>query len=297
MSAVPVSARCATHSAAPQLYRRRHPERSVLYRLVQQHLETWLARTREHDPDGFPVTAHVERELRGYLACGILAHGFARARCSGCGHDFLVAFSCKGRGICPSCTTRRMAELAAHLVDQVFPKVPVRQWVITFPKRLRFFLHRDSALLNRVLRIVLRAIETRLRRACPGAPREARFGAVSFPQRFGSALNAHTHLHCCVTDGVFSQSGGVLCFHVAALSDADFRAIQRSIRRRVLRAVVRHGALTPDAAEDLRHWAHGGGFSLHGGVLIEAEDRLRHRAVIGITTTACSHRTHRCGRS
>lgn len=38
---------------------------------------------------------------------GILAHGFARARCDECGHDFLIAFSCKGRGICPSCNTRR----------------------------------------------------------------------------------------------------------------------------------------------------------------------------------------------
>jgi len=32
---------------------------------------------------------------------------------------FLVAFSCKGRGVCPSCNTRRMAETAAHLVEQV----------------------------------------------------------------------------------------------------------------------------------------------------------------------------------
>jgi hypothetical protein len=28
------------------------------------------------------------------LECGILAYGFARARCDECGHDFLVAFSC-----------------------------------------------------------------------------------------------------------------------------------------------------------------------------------------------------------
>ena len=38
-----------------------------------------------------------------------------------------VAFSCKGRGVCPSCTTRRMAETAAHLCDHVFPRLPVRQ--------------------------------------------------------------------------------------------------------------------------------------------------------------------------
>jgi hypothetical protein len=66
-----------------------------------------------------------------------------------------------------------------------------------------------------------RAIESGLRRRCPDAPRAARFGAVSFVQRFGSALNAHTHLHCCVTDGVFSlEPAGTLHFHTAAdLSD------------------------------------------------------------------------------
>jgi hypothetical protein len=37
-----------------QLHRRRRPKHTVPYRLVQQHLETWLARTREHDPDGLP---------------------------------------------------------------------------------------------------------------------------------------------------------------------------------------------------------------------------------------------------
>jgi hypothetical protein len=273
MSTDAIPAAGAACAGVAKLYRRRRPERTLLYRLVQRHLSSWLAESRERDPDGLPVPAHIERELRGYLACGILAHGFARARCGGCGHDFLLAFSCKGRGVCPSCTTRRMAETAAHLVEHVFPKVPVRQWVITFPKRLRYFLHRDPALLNRLLPIVLRAIETRLRSACPGAPRAARFGAVSFPQRFGSALNAHLHLHCCITDGVFSQTDGELRFHAAQLTDADLQAIQRQIRTRALRAAVRQGALTPEAAEDLGHWAHGGGFSLHAGVWIEAEDR------------------------
>ena len=46
---------------------------------------------------------HVERDFRRYLECGVLAHGFARAPCGQCGHDLPVAFSCKGRGVCPSC--------------------------------------------------------------------------------------------------------------------------------------------------------------------------------------------------
>ena len=35
---------------------------------------------------------------------------------------------------------RHMAQTAAHLVDHVIPPVPVRQWVISVPKRLRRFL-------------------------------------------------------------------------------------------------------------------------------------------------------------
>ena len=38
-----------------------------------------------------------------FLECGILAHAFLRLRCGDCGHDKLVAFSCKRRGACPSC--------------------------------------------------------------------------------------------------------------------------------------------------------------------------------------------------
>ena len=54
--------------------------------------------------------------------------------------DRLVPFSCKSRAVCPSCGGRRMAERAAHLLDHVFPDVPVRQWVLSLPYRLRYQL-------------------------------------------------------------------------------------------------------------------------------------------------------------
>ena len=111
----------------------------MLYRCVQEHLETWLAHGREGNDDAGPVPPYVERGFRRYLDCGILAHGFARARCGQCGHDFLIAFSCKGRGVCPSCNSRRMAETAAHLTDRVLPDPSVRQQVLAVPKRLRYF--------------------------------------------------------------------------------------------------------------------------------------------------------------
>ena len=127
---------CTPHRQ-PEQYTRRHPERTPLYTIIARHLETWLAERSLGDES---VAAYVEDELRGYLRCGILSFGFARARCGTCGHDFLVAFSGKGRGVCPSCNGRRMAQTAAHLVDHVIPPVPMRQWVISVPKRLRWFL-------------------------------------------------------------------------------------------------------------------------------------------------------------
>ena len=55
----------ANDGTAP--YRRRRPERSLLYRTVQTHLATWLALAGEGGAD--PVPAHVEREFRRYLEC------------------------------------------------------------------------------------------------------------------------------------------------------------------------------------------------------------------------------------
>jgi DNA polymerase III psi subunit len=33
-----------------------------------------------------------------------------------------------------------MTEVAAHITDHVLPQLPVRQWVLSLPKRLRPFL-------------------------------------------------------------------------------------------------------------------------------------------------------------
>ena len=157
-----------------------------------------------------PVPGYVEEELRGYLECGILCFGFGRALCTGCGQGFVIAFSCKGRGICPSCNGRHMAQTAAHLVDHVIPPVPVRQWVISVPKRLRGFLADRPAAVAALTRIFIEEIEWLLGAvagvtsdaSAPAAARP-RLGAASFLHRFGSALNHHVHLHVCATEGVF----------------------------------------------------------------------------------------------
>jgi hypothetical protein len=156
-------------------YERRRPEKTPLHRFISRHLETWLAARSLGER---PVPTHVEGEFREYLGCGILCFGFARARCTRCGHGFLVAFSCKGRGVCPSCTGRHMAQTAAHLADRVIPPVPVRQWVISVPKRLRGFLADRPAAVTALARIFLAEIE-RLLDDAVGPPHDGRIRGVS----------------------------------------------------------------------------------------------------------------------
>ena len=83
------------------------------------------SQSERHTPEPY-----VRQAFRKTLECGIFAHGFARAWCADGGHDYFVAFSCKGRSVCPSCHTRRRVEMAAPLTDHVFPRLPVRQWVM-----------------------------------------------------------------------------------------------------------------------------------------------------------------------
>jgi hypothetical protein len=257
------------------VYRRRDPVRTPLYPIVQHHLESFLAHAEEADAGAFGVPGWVEEDFRAYLRCGVLAHGFARLRCDGCAAERLVAFSCKGRGVCPSCNTRRMVEVAAHLGDAVLPPVPVRQWVLSLPKRLRPFLPRDPALAGAVLRVLLRAIRTRLGRTTPDSAPEAHLGAVSFLHRFGSALNPHPHFHVVVLDGLFSEEpDGAVRFDEATHLTADHApTLERTIQLRVLRLFQRRGLLDEATVEDMLGWNASGGFSLDATVRIHGTDR------------------------
>ena len=85
-----------------------------------------------------------------------------------------------------------MTEAAAHLTDHVFPCLAVRQWVLSVPKRLRYYLQRDKGALNAALRIFLRVVQQNLQAHCPSAakadPTSLHLGSVAFIHRFGSDI-------------------------------------------------------------------------------------------------------------
>ena len=225
-------------------YEPRRPGASLLYQIVQEHWETFRAEAgRLRDGEGLP--AFVTEEFQSFLRCGWLAGGFARFRCGDCGAERLVAFSCKGRGFCPSCGGRRMVERAAHLVDAVLPDVPVRQWVLSLPLRLRFRLAWDHDLCRAVIGVFVRAVFATLRRRAAWRPSEVtrattggpevqrrpvtggvpggRGGAVAILQRFGGALNLNVHIHALVLEGCYRRdSTGRCVFHpVGELTSLD----------------------------------------------------------------------------
>jgi ribosomal protein S27E len=161
---------------------------------VRAHLDRFLRETAATDGVGLP--RFVEREFRDFLGCGQLERGFVRVRCDACRFERLVPFSCKARAICPSCGGRRMAEQAARLVDGVLPWVPVRQWVLTVPHRLRYRLALDHALCRAVLGVFVRAVLAWYRRRARRAGiADGRGGTVTVVQRFGSGLELNVHFH------------------------------------------------------------------------------------------------------
>ena len=133
----------AVTAAKPDLYNPRHSEQTRLYQTIAEHFETWVESASAGWLDGqghhHTPKPNVCQAVRKHLQRGISALGFNRAWCNDCGHDYFVACSCEGRGVCPSCNTRRMVETAAHICGQVFPRPPIRHCVLSGPKRLRYF--------------------------------------------------------------------------------------------------------------------------------------------------------------
>lgn len=230
--------------AAP--YSPRRPTDTVLHTVVREHLATFLRFTR--DTYEKPLPRYVENELRAYLKCGVFEHGFVRLHCDGCGHDLLVAFSCKGRGVCPSCGGRRMASTAAHLVDRVLPTVPLRQWVLSLPFEIRRLAAFDPKVLSRINKTFVEEIFAHYRGGMTEA--EAPCGAVTFVQRFGGSLNLNVHFHVVALDGVFVGERDQLRFLDAPTpTRADLAVVVRKTAERVMGWLDRHARAFSDGDE------------------------------------------------
>jgi hypothetical protein len=246
-------------------YAPRRPQASPLYRLLADHFET-LTRVYEerYEPTHGPLRAVVAEVVGRFLDCGLLEHGFARVRCAACRAEFLVAFRCKGRGFCPFCQARRLAEWSLWLDEQLLAPVPHRHVVLTIPKRLRaYFLH-DRRRLGLLSHTAHRALAAYVGAAL--GERNVVPVVIRLAQRSGSLAHWHPHLRLVVSDGAFRRNGR---FVEARAHDANMLA--ESWRRAVLARFVRQSWFEADAAAAMLVWPHSG-FGAHVGAAIAADD-------------------------
>jgi hypothetical protein len=217
------------------------PEQTDLHRLVS----AWWPSFHERSEEAGGLPQFVVKTFEHYLRCGILRHGFVRVSCPTCRDDLLVAWSCRRRGLCPSCSGRRMADTAAHLVDRVLPDVPVRQWVLTLPFRLRAKVAFDSALSAAVRTLFVTTVCDAYRaRAARLGLSGSDTGAVTVTQRFGSALNLNPHFHSLLLDGVYHRptpDGPLVFAPHSRLTDAMVDSVLTTFRFRLDRLLRTRG--------------------------------------------------------
>ncbi len=146
-----------------------------------------------------------------------------------------------------------MADTAAYLVDRVFPRAPVRQWVLSLPRPLRYILARDAGLLSGALGIFVGEIFRDLRRrAGIRRAREGLPGAVTGVQRFGSSLNLNVHFHSLALDGLYVKDPGTGAWGFRRLpppSKDDLDRVLSSARLKILRFLRRKGYAVGPFAE------------------------------------------------
>ena len=177
------------------------------------------------------VPSRVKLQVQRYLECGDVRQGFVEVGCERCGEARRVAFSCKGRGWCPSCTTRRAVETGAHL-EAVLPRVAHRQWTLSLPFAVRFQVVKRPKLLKRLEVRLVKALWRWQRRDAKrlgaGAAGRLRGGAVCFWQWFGSSLQLTPHLHLLVPEALWREDGSPV--ELPAPTDDDVaRVLHRAL--------------------------------------------------------------------
>ena len=271
-------------------WRPRRPSGTALHAAFREGFPGVLAEAEARA--GMPP--RVRAEVARYLGCGDVRRGFVQVRCAGCRSSSLVAFSCKQRGLCPSCGARRSQETAA-LCGELLPEVPYRQWTLSASFPLRWTLVKHPKLLAALERRLVRAVWAWARRCAKrlGAEGRGQGAAVGFRQYFGSALQLTPHLHVLVPEGVWTEEARWV--EVPPPSEGEVARILRRVVRGVAKDFARVGEAWPeDGLEAL--WLEGlqgrfalgpegerkragrrvavlEGFSLHADTWVHGHDR------------------------
>ena len=251
--------------ARTRVYKRRHPERTDYYRIIDSRFEGLEAIWPEcfEQKYGY-LRKEVVRAIYAFLDCGIPENGVARVFCDGCGRDYFVPFSCRVRGACPSCSTKRSILFGEKIRELVRPISPLHV-TFTIPKMLRAWFRRNRKLLKRMVQSANWAIRSYFIETLGIA--DGSTGGIYCVHSHGNWFNHHPHVHALVPagimkDGVFHELRGVSSPVIAGL----FRA-------RLLKVLLDEGVIRQQIVDLLLTWNHHSGFNVHARGRIHGADR------------------------
>ncbi len=257
-----------------KVYHPRSPGDSPLYSLLEDHFDHFEATyeekfTRDY---GFyrPIISDV---VKGYLNYGDLKKGSespfsrlpARVRCPDCRHEYLLAFSCKGRWFCPSCHAKKVLQFGELLRENILYPVPHRQFVFSIPIILRKFFLYNRKLLSKLCQCAADTLLIFLRTVLEMD--DGILGAALTIQTFGDYAKWHPHIHAIVADGLFRKSG---VFHV--MPKTDVLPLTELFRAAVLTMLKKEGLVIDLFIDKLLKWRHTSGFSVDNLVRIKRND-------------------------
>ena len=247
------------------VYKRRKPEHSTLYKIVFNNYETYESIYEEkYEPEYGYLRTEIKESIKKYLDCGIMEHGMARIYCKKCGKDYFVAFSCKTRFFCPSCSQKRTLIWSDWVMENVVKNVPHRQWVFTIPKILRKLFYKDRTLLGGMADCARDTLKELF--GCIYEDENNMPGIILSTQTFGNLLVWHPHIHCLVTDGVFDKDTK---FHPIPTIDKNKALF--IFREKIFAMLKDNSRISDKLIKTMRNWNHSG-FSVDNSVKIEKDD-------------------------
>ena len=252
-------------------YARRAPEETILYRTIYHYRQDLEYQWEDVFQSNYgTLRREVLQAFDAYLNCGILAHGCARAYCDNCKHSALIAFSCKRRGLCPSCDTKRGLIFAEHLDQNILLALPHRHLVFTLPKRLRIYFKFNRQLCKYLYTAAWGAWSNYLSQLLPHLPLahmpQAKPGAIMALHTAGDLLHFHPHIHALALDGVIDSNG-----LFTRLPQCDLALIQAEFENQIFNALLKEELITDETVNTMRSWDHSG-FSVYSAEPIEATD-------------------------
>ena len=255
-----------TYKHKERSYYRRQVEDTPLYRLVYHHRDElerqWESRFEQ--AHGF-LRKSVLEAFDEYLNCGIILHGCARLHCEHCNHSELLAFSCKRRGLCPSCDAKRALIFAEHLEHEVLLPYPHRHLVFTIPKRLRIYFK-----FNRKLHSILYSSGWSAWKRYTAKHLSGSTGIVMALHTAGEELKFHPHIHAIALNGAIDKNGDFI-----QLPSLDTTILESYFQQEVFNRLIAANVIEKELAVDMATWEHSG-FSAWAGETIEPTD-TEHR--------------------